>query len=146
MSTKVLQDALIDLRLGPPGKAKIIVDGVDISRLVHRIELMMEAQKIAQLVLHCHAKHAQLSGLGDAVLIGQDENTQPPPLRPAGPAYYDTLRCEVCGEKATDVVVDQLDITAVGSQAGEYRPLYPPHHFCPAHTRESSVYALNAST
>lgn len=76
------RDAQIDIRFDEPGRAKLLVDGVDFSNLVYRFEFAMEANNVGRLVLYCRARKVRVHGMAD-VLIG-DEHTaraEIPPLR-----------------------------------------------------------------
>lgn len=47
--------------------------------------------------------------------------------------------CELCGQPATDIVVDAEDITLPTDPARRYRP-HGKHYFCALHSRESITY------
>jgi hypothetical protein len=71
--TTITQDAQIDIHLGEPGRAQLLIDGVDLSNLVYRTEFVIEANHVGRLVLHCRTKNLRIHGAGDVVTI--------PPLR-----------------------------------------------------------------
>jgi hypothetical protein len=58
----------IDLHMTTPGRAKILVDGIDLSNLVYRVEFVMQTNRISQLVLYCHAADIAIHGVGDVVV------------------------------------------------------------------------------
>jgi hypothetical protein len=136
------RDVLLDLKLGSPGKAQLLVDGVDISNIAYRTEFTVEAGKIGQLVLYCRALRTQIVGVGDVVTIALDENAEPPPLRRAE-GWGEHAECEVCGAVATSYVVDALIFTALNDTGQVQRPLFPAHHYCADHNRPGFTYSLN---
>ncbi|GEM_PF-2678081 len=75
---------------------------------------------------------------GDAPLtltyqIDLSAHLAPPTMRP----------CQVCGQPATTIIVDMLDVTPPDAVAYECRPLFPAHQFCALHDREPVTYSLN---
>lgn len=80
--TTITKDATIDLHLGEPGRARLLVDGVDLSNLVYRTEFVAEANSIGRLVLYCRAKNVKIHGVAD--VVAGDENMKSadiPPMR-----------------------------------------------------------------
>lgn len=135
--TKISKDSLIDLRLGAPGHATLLIDDVDMSALVHRVVFTMQAQKIGQAILHCYARNVKISGIADVVVT--DETAQINPLRNID-GSFDLPPCEICGLPSDTYVADLLDTTPVGSEWQHVIPLKPRHYFCPDHNREPVIY------
>jgi hypothetical protein len=67
--TAVSKDSQIDLHLDERGRARLLIDNIDLSELVYRTEFVMEANYAARLVLHCHARNVKIHGVGDVVML-----------------------------------------------------------------------------
>lgn len=74
------------------------------------------------------------------------------PDQPRGrkrPDCWQPHECEVCGEPATVMVADTLDVTTPDDRAQRVMPLPPIHYYCEQHQRDSvqvKASEISAST
>jgi hypothetical protein len=131
------KDTSFVFRMNPKGQGQVLLNGVDLTSSIARVEIVAEAQKLSEIVLHCLAYNVEVAGVADIATVT--------PFYPDGkpPAHRDVTKCicEICGGPVACVVTDIIDLPPEKG-FGRVRPFGPQHYYCDAHKRQSLRYTV----